>query len=247
MPVNSAPRPSSTGVGDFSPRWAEPVPTLRSTPWPAAKLVVDQAGSMGFLEQFRNMDGWGNAAALRDADRGSRGGRLREDRLRRLPPCRAADAGGTVEARSQPCGQGSRPQRAAAVPRVREEGSGGGFGQVAEGGCVSLFFSPRSQRCLRGHGPAPFPYPPASWGRSGAGAPLLSGGGRKKGRETRGNKWESWMAKWLRDRRSTGSRTGLRKAARRVGGQSRRRRPQSTFLRGIRGRSQGHNRRHHRR
>jgi len=32
MPVNSAPRPSSTGGPDFGPRWAEPVPTLRSTP-----------------------------------------------------------------------------------------------------------------------------------------------------------------------------------------------------------------------
>src|SRR6266853_5439997 len=35
------------------------------------------------------MDGWGNAAALRDADRGSRAGRLRQGRSRRLPPRRA--------------------------------------------------------------------------------------------------------------------------------------------------------------
>jgi hypothetical protein len=44
---------------------------------------------------------------------------------------RAADARSPIEGRAEPRGQGSRPQRAAQVPRVREERAGGGFDQVA--------------------------------------------------------------------------------------------------------------------
>jgi hypothetical protein len=58
MPVNSVSGPASTGVSDFGARSAETVPTLRGTPWPAAKLVVDRASPSGCLEQLRNTEGW---------------------------------------------------------------------------------------------------------------------------------------------------------------------------------------------
>jgi hypothetical protein len=77
------------------------------------------------------------ASPLRGANRGSWTGRVRESGLRRLPPCRAADARGTAEGRAEPRGEGSRPQRTAPVPRVREEGAGGGLDQVAGSGQVS--------------------------------------------------------------------------------------------------------------
>jgi hypothetical protein len=47
---------------------------------------------------------------------------------------RCCDAGGSVGSRTEPRGEGSRPQRAAPMPRVREEGAGGGFGEVAGAG-----------------------------------------------------------------------------------------------------------------
>jgi hypothetical protein len=39
---------------------------------------------------------------------------------RRLPARRAVEAGSTAKGRTEPHGQGSRPQRAATVPRVRD-------------------------------------------------------------------------------------------------------------------------------
>ena len=56
--------------------------------------------------------------------------------LRRLSPCRAADVGDAVESRPEPRRQGSRPQRAAELSRVRAEGAGGGFGEVAGPGAI---------------------------------------------------------------------------------------------------------------
>src|SRR5205809_6692571 len=44
---------------------------------------------------------------------------------------RAVAAGGAIKGGASPRGQGSRPQRPAPLPRVREEGTGGGFGEVA--------------------------------------------------------------------------------------------------------------------
>jgi hypothetical protein len=55
---------------------------------------------------------------------------------RRLPPRRALDAGGPDKGRAQPRGEGPRPQRPAAMPWVRTEGSSGGLDQVAGTGAV---------------------------------------------------------------------------------------------------------------
>ena len=44
------------------------------------------------------------------------------------------DAGGSAESRSEAHGEGSRPESAAPVPRVREQGASGGFGEVAGAG-----------------------------------------------------------------------------------------------------------------
>jgi hypothetical protein len=74
---------------------------------------------------------------IRGADRGSRAGRFRQGRLRRLSPCRAADAGGAAESRPEPRGEGPRPQEPAPVPRVREERAGCGLDQVAGAGTVN--------------------------------------------------------------------------------------------------------------
>jgi hypothetical protein len=49
--------PASTGVSDFGARSAETVPTLRSTPWPAAKLVVDRASSIRLLRTIQEYGG----------------------------------------------------------------------------------------------------------------------------------------------------------------------------------------------
>jgi hypothetical protein len=57
MPVNSVSGRASTGVSDFGARWAETVPTLRSTPSPAAKLVVDRAGSHAVARAFQEHEG----------------------------------------------------------------------------------------------------------------------------------------------------------------------------------------------
>ena len=58
MPVNSVSGRASTGVSDFGARWAETVPTLRSTPSPAAKLVVDRAGSHAVARTVQEYEGW---------------------------------------------------------------------------------------------------------------------------------------------------------------------------------------------
>ena len=82
------------------------------------------------LEHSRNIGVGPNAPPLCRAYRGPRAGRFRQGRLHRLPPCRAADAGGIAEGRTKPHGQGPRPEGAAALSGLREEGAGGGFDQV---------------------------------------------------------------------------------------------------------------------
>jgi hypothetical protein len=67
------------------------------------------------------------------------------------------------------------------------------------------------------HFTAPFPYPPASWGRSGAGAPLLSGGARvakKVARQGATNGKAGWQSGFV-----TGAARGLGRAyAKRLAG-----------------------------
>jgi hypothetical protein len=47
---------------------------------------------------------------------------------------------------TEPGGEGARPQRPAAVPRVREEGASGGFGEEARAGCAADGGEPPSLR-----------------------------------------------------------------------------------------------------
>ena len=69
---------------------------------PQRRSAVDElAPGRLSMEHIRNIE-TRNAAPLRGADRGSWAGRLREGRLRRLPPCRAADAGGAAQGRDWP-------------------------------------------------------------------------------------------------------------------------------------------------
>src|SRR6476660_2454625 len=83
------------------------------------------------------------------------------------------------------------------------------------------------------HFTAPFPYPPASWGRSGAGAPLLSGGARvaKKVARQGATNGKARRQSGDRDGRSAWSRACLREAARRVGCEGRGRRPEPALVR----------------
>src|SRR5690349_12359142 len=60
-----------------------------------------------FHEEHRH----GNARLHANTDRGPRAGRLRQARLRSLAPLRGPDAGGPVEGRTEPPGQGSRLQK----------------------------------------------------------------------------------------------------------------------------------------
>ena len=57
MPVNSVSGPASTCVSDFGARRTETVPTLRSTPSPAAKLVVDRASSHEVARTIQEHEG----------------------------------------------------------------------------------------------------------------------------------------------------------------------------------------------
>ena len=50
--------------------------------------------------------------------------------MRDLPPRRAADTGGPRKGRAEPRDKGSRPQRTAPVPWMREEGAGGGLDKM---------------------------------------------------------------------------------------------------------------------
>jgi hypothetical protein len=65
--------------------------------------------------------------------------------LRRLPQHRGAEPEALLIGRTEPRGQGSRPQRAAPVPRVREEGAGGG-GRAREQGLGLVTRSPQELR-----------------------------------------------------------------------------------------------------
>lgn len=57
MPVNSAPRPSSTGARDFGPPMGRNGANApQPLPGPAAELVVDQPGSMRLRENLGSGD-----------------------------------------------------------------------------------------------------------------------------------------------------------------------------------------------
>jgi hypothetical protein len=88
---------------------------------------IEHAWSPGFRRYIINASSAAGAEVRRvfEVDFDQRG-------LRRLGTTRAADAGGPIEDRTEPRGQGSRSQRAALVSRVREEGASGRFDQVAE-------------------------------------------------------------------------------------------------------------------
>ena len=125
---------SATGPATVSqPKWA-----LLPSEGIAPRRRLTVALPLGsHREHSRNFEKARNAPPLRSEDPGSRAGRFREGRLRWLRSYRPADAGGPIESRSEPRGEGSRPQRAAAVPRLREEGASGCFDQVAGAGRVS--------------------------------------------------------------------------------------------------------------
>jgi hypothetical protein len=109
MPVNPAPNQRQSGGAILVP--SRNNPTLRSVARSRGEIGgVDPAGSMRFFS---------------------------EGRLRRLRSRRSADAGGAGGGRTEPHGEGSRSQNAARVPRVRKEGAGGGFGEVAGAGLVA--------------------------------------------------------------------------------------------------------------